>query len=100
MRREHERKVSIRKRNLRSYCRGQTYQPSKDGRERAFGFADASRRCASFTTFHGPGGETWSGRGAPPRWLVAAMKETGKKREEFLIDAAAKSAKKVRRKKK
>jgi DNA-binding protein H-NS len=31
-------------------------------------------------------GETWAGRGATPRWLVAAMKETGKKRDDFLID--------------
>lgn len=29
-------------------------------------------------------GNTWSGRGQAPRWLVAAEK-TGKKREEFLI---------------
>jgi DNA-binding protein H-NS len=30
------------------------------------------------------GGETWAGRGAKPRWLVAAMKR-GKKAEDFLI---------------
>jgi DNA-binding protein H-NS len=36
--------------------------------------------------YRGPSGETWSGRGANPRWLVATMKETGKKREDFLID--------------
>src|SRR4029453_19411977 len=29
-------------------------------------------------------GETWAGRGARPRWLVAAMKK-GKKVEDFLI---------------
>jgi DNA-binding protein H-NS len=29
-------------------------------------------------------GETWAGRGAKPRWLVAAMKK-GKKIESFLI---------------
>jgi DNA-binding protein H-NS len=29
-------------------------------------------------------GETWAGRGARPRWLVAAMKK-GKKIEDFLI---------------
>jgi DNA-binding protein H-NS len=44
--------------------------------------------------YHGPSGETWAGRGARPRWLVAAMKE-GKKLENFLID---KSGRKVRRK--
>src|SRR6516162_3599677 len=30
-------------------------------------------------------GETWAGRGARPRWLVAAIKG-GKKLEDFLID--------------
>jgi DNA-binding protein H-NS len=30
-------------------------------------------------------GETWAGRGAKPRWLVAALKK-GKKVEDFLID--------------
>ena len=29
-------------------------------------------------------GETWSGRGAPARWIVAYEKQ-GKKRDEFLI---------------
>lgn len=29
--------------------------------------------------------ETWSGRGRTPRWLVAAMKATGKKVEDFRI---------------
>ena len=30
-------------------------------------------------------GETWAGRGAKPRWLVAAIKG-GKKLDDFLID--------------
>jgi DNA-binding protein H-NS len=30
-------------------------------------------------------GETWAGRGAKPKWLVAAIKG-GKKLEDFLID--------------
>src|SRR6516164_11527955 len=30
-------------------------------------------------------GETWAGRGAKPRWLVAAIKG-GRKLEDFLID--------------
>jgi DNA-binding protein H-NS len=34
-------------------------------------------------------GETWAGRGAKPRWLVAAMKK-GKKIESFLITRKAK----------
>jgi DNA-binding protein H-NS len=35
--------------------------------------------------YRGPQGETWAGRGAVPRWMRAAMKATGKKREAFLI---------------
>jgi DNA-binding protein H-NS len=44
--------------------------------------------------YRGPSGETWAGRGAKPRWLVAAIKG-GKKLDDFLID---KSARKERRK--
>jgi len=35
--------------------------------------------------YRGPSGETWAGRGAKPRWLVAAIKD-GKKIDQFLID--------------
>jgi DNA-binding protein H-NS len=38
--------------------------------------------------YRGPGGELWAGRSATPRWLRAAVKGTGKKREDFLIDKA------------
>ena len=34
--------------------------------------------------YRSPSGETWAGRGARPRWLVAAIKR-GKKMEHFLI---------------
>ena|SRR5215831_15756161 len=34
--------------------------------------------------YRGPSGETWAGRGAKPRWLVAAIKR-GRKLENFLI---------------
>jgi DNA-binding protein H-NS len=34
--------------------------------------------------YRSPSGETWAGRGARPRWLVAALKK-GKKLENFLI---------------
>jgi DNA-binding protein H-NS len=34
--------------------------------------------------YRSPSGETWAGRGARPRWLVAALKR-GKKIENFLI---------------
>jgi DNA-binding protein H-NS len=36
-------------------------------------------------------GETWSGRGAPARWLTAYEKQ-GKKRESFLIDKSRAAA--------
>jgi DNA-binding protein H-NS len=41
--------------------------------------------------YRGPGGETWAGRGAMPRWMTAAIKE-GKKRDDFLIDKSAAAA--------
>jgi DNA-binding protein H-NS len=41
--------------------------------------------------YRGPNGETWAGRGATPKWLVALVKE-GHKPEEFLIAKSAKSA--------
>jgi DNA-binding protein H-NS len=34
--------------------------------------------------YRSPSGETWAGRGAKPRWLVAAIKR-GKKVDDFLI---------------
>ena len=39
--------------------------------------------------YRGPGGETWAGRGATPRWLSALLKE-GHSIEEFLIGARRK----------
>lgn len=33
---------------------------------------------------HKKTGETWAGRGKPPRWMVAEIK-AGKKKEDFLI---------------
>ena len=49
--------------------------------------------------YRGPDGETWAGRGAKPRWLVAAIKE-GKKLEDFLIDKLTVKEKRKRRSKK
>jgi DNA-binding protein H-NS len=53
--------------------------------------------------YRGPGGETWAGRGATPRWLAALLKE-GRSVEEFLIGsgrkAKAAAAKKAEAKKK
>jgi DNA-binding protein H-NS len=46
--------------------------------------------------FRSPSGETWAGRGARPRWLVAAIKE-GKKLDDFLIDKSARKGRRKRR---
>jgi DNA-binding protein H-NS len=48
--------------------------------------------------YRGPSGETWAGRGARPRWLVAAIKG-GKKLDDFLIDKSAQKGRKKRRSK-
>ena len=48
--------------------------------------------------YRGPSGETWAGRGARPRWLVAAIKG-GKKLDHFLIDKSARKGRKKRRSK-
>ena len=37
--------------------------------------------------YRSPSGETWAGRGARPRWLVAAIKG-GRKLDDFLIEKA------------
>jgi DNA-binding protein H-NS len=34
--------------------------------------------------YRSPSGETWAGRGARPKWMVAALKK-GKKMDSFLI---------------
>ena len=48
--------------------------------------------------YRSPSGETWAGRGARPRWLVAAIKGE-KKLEDFLIDKSARKGRKKRRSK-
>jgi len=48
--------------------------------------------------YRGPSGETWAGRGARPRWLVAAIKG-GKKLDDFLIDKSARKGRRQRRSK-
>ena len=48
--------------------------------------------------YRGPSGETWAGRGARPRWLVAAIK-SGKKIDDFLIDKSARKGRRKRRSK-
>jgi DNA-binding protein H-NS len=49
--------------------------------------------------YRGPGGETWAGRGARPRWLSALIRQ-GRKLDEFAIDKVARKGRKARRKKK
>src|SRR5262249_31405116 len=48
--------------------------------------------------YRGPSGETWAGRGAKPRWLVAAIKG-GKKLDDFLTDKSARKGRRKRRSK-
>jgi len=48
--------------------------------------------------YRGPSGETWAGRGAKPRWLVAAIRR-GKKLDHFLIDKTAHKRRRKRRSK-
>jgi DNA-binding protein H-NS len=43
-------------------------------------------------------GDTWAGRGAKPKWLVAAIKG-GKKLDDFLIDKSARKGRRKRRSK-
>jgi DNA-binding protein H-NS len=54
------------------------------GRGRRGASALKGRKVAA--KYRGPSGELWAGRGAKPRWLVAAMKDGGKKLEDFLIE--------------
>ena len=42
--------------------------------------------------YRSPSGETWAGRGARPRWLVAAIRR-GKKLDDFLIEKGRRKAK-------
>jgi DNA-binding protein H-NS len=48
--------------------------------------------------YRSPSGETWAGRGAKPRWLVAAIRG-GKRLDDFLIDKSARKGRKKRRSK-
>ena len=48
--------------------------------------------------YRGPSGETWAGRGARPRWLVAAIRG-GKRLDDFLIDKSARKGRRKRRSK-
>jgi DNA-binding protein H-NS len=44
-----------------------------------------AKRASSAAKYRGPNpGETWTGRGRPPRWLVA-LEATGKKRADYAV---------------
>jgi DNA-binding protein H-NS len=47
--------------------------------------------------YRSPSGDTWAGRGARPRWLVAI--KGGKKLDDFLIDKSARKGRRRRRSK-
>jgi DNA-binding protein H-NS len=65
----------------------------------ARGVRESLKKTKVAPKFKGPSGELWAGRGAKPRWLVAAIKE-GKKAEDFLIKKTTRTSKKARRRKK
>jgi DNA-binding protein H-NS len=62
------------------------------------GNGSALKRMKVPPKYRGPLGETWAGRGARPRWLVAAIKG-GKKLDDFLIDKSALKRRRKRRSK-
>jgi DNA-binding protein H-NS len=66
----------------------------RDGRRRK----SALRGRKVAPKYRSPSGETWAGRGARPRWLVAAIK-SGKKVDDFLIDKSGRKRRKKRRSK-
>ena len=77
---------------------------SDGGQGRGRGRRSAMKGRKVAPKFRGPGGETWAGRGARPRWLTALIKE-GRKIDEFAINKLAvarkgTAAKKSRRKRK
>lgn len=61
------------------------------------GRASALRGVKVAPKYRGPGGETWAGRGATPRWLAALLKE-GHSIEEFSIGAGRKAKSSVTKK--
>jgi DNA-binding protein H-NS len=64
------------------------------GRKMARGGRSAMKGRKVAPKYRGPGGETWAGRGATPRWLKAAIKE-GKRAEDFLIEKTVGKPKKA-----
>ena len=46
--------------------------------------AAPAKKDSAQVKYRGPGGETWAGRGRPPRWL-SALEAEGKKRADFAV---------------
>ena len=44
----------------------------------------AAKKGSAPVKYRGPDGETWAGRGRPPRW-ISALEAEGKKREDFAV---------------
>ena len=68
------------------------------GRRVVRGRASALKGTKVPPKYRSPSGDTWAGRGAKPRWLVAAIKN-GKKLDDFLIDKTARKKRRKRRSK-
>jgi DNA-binding protein H-NS len=76
------------KRQLSMFASDEGSQPAAKARRRKSKLA--GRKVAP--KYRDKVGNTWSGRGAQPRWMTAAIKG-GAKRESFLIARTAKTAK-------
>jgi DNA-binding protein H-NS len=77
----HELQVRLAK--LEQYAGGSVSRGRKRGRR-----SHPSKGSKLPPKFRGPGGETWAGRGAQPRWLSEVLKQ-GRKIEEFAVSKIA-----------
>jgi DNA-binding protein H-NS len=71
---EHEISLS----EIRSLFKNRQNKTGRDPRK------STKKRAAVPVKYKGPNGETWTGRGRMPRWLVTA-EAAGKKREHFAV---------------
>lgn len=60
--------------------------PKVSGKKLAGKKRSAKGKAVVAVKYHGPKGETWSGRGSMPRWMSALVTK-GRKKEEFAIKA-------------
>ena len=68
---------------VRTRLNGHTLRKRRDSINKVRGRHPAKGRRVP-PKFRGPNGETWTGRGLTPRWLVD-LEKSGKKRDGFLI---------------